>query len=307
MRKIRKAFGFYPKPLGVDVGPIRVRCVPDFDEVVAGVLECNSVDNGWIYAPLQQTHDFMSGQIRERPFSARVFGLRKTHIFEHAKATGEEHLAFHLWALSFFLGMRLSATDAGFVDATSIKPGALVDFVLLGRSLEQGIDLGEDFWIRNSGDPRNAQRFAAAVHALFLAQYPQALQFEEFINLYAAIDACYALTKALRSPKAKHGHNERIDWMCGELGVKTPIWAQVQTAGAGGTVVSALRNDALHEALFAHEPLGFAVHGVGAHENITLEMNALVCRLLVALIGGKDSSYLASPVDTRQRHGLSLC
>ena len=54
------------------------------------------------------------------------------------------------------------------------------------------------------------------------------------------------------------------------------------------------------------EPLGFAIHGYGTRENLTFEMRALVCRLLVALTGGKDSSYLGSPVNTRQRHPLRL-
>ena len=111
-------------------------------------------------------------------------------MLELAKATGDEHVVFHLWALSFFLGMRLSATEAGFLDATPVKPGKLVDFVLPGRSLERAIDLADEFWMANRGEPRNAQRFAAAVHALFLGQYPQALQFERFIYLYTAIDAC---------------------------------------------------------------------------------------------------------------------
>ena len=142
------------------------------------------------------------------------------------------------------------------------------------------------------------------MHALFLSQYPRALEFERFINLYTAIDACHALTKALRSADERHGHAERVGWMCSELGVAAPSW--VRGGSGGGSIVSALRNNALHEGMFMDEPLGFAVHGGSAGENITLEMEALVCRLLVALIGGKDSSYLTSPVDTRQRHGLWL-
>jgi hypothetical protein len=49
---------------------------------------------------------------------ARVFGLPKRHIIEHAAADSDDHLTFHLWAFSFFTGMRLIATEAGFVDAT---------------------------------------------------------------------------------------------------------------------------------------------------------------------------------------------
>lgn len=254
--------------------------------------------------PAQQTCDFVSGQVRNRPFSARVFGLRKTHMLEHAKATGDEHVGFHLWSLSFFLGMRLTATAAGFLDATPVKLGKLVDFLLPGRGLERAIELADEFWMANRAEPRNAQRFAAAVHALFLGQYPQALEFEKFVYQYTAIDACFALTKGLTGLKGPATHAERIEWMCDQLRVRTPPWAR--RVGNGGTEVSAIRNAAVHEALFAGEPLGFAVHGAGTDENITLEMEALVCRFLVALIGGTDRSYLRSAVNGRQTHGLRL-
>ena len=158
----------------------------------------------------------------------------------------------------------------------------------------------------NLGEPRNARRFAAAVHALFLGQYPQALQFEEFIYLYTSIDACYKLAESLRGPPRRLSHAARIEWMCNEFSIQTPAWARKGGSSGDGTEVSALRNEALHEALYVGEPLGFALHGTGAGENVTLELTALVCRLLVALIGGQDSSYLASPVNTRQRHGLRL-
>ena len=301
---MKREFGFYPEVWEVDSGAVGIRPLPELVKVVEEVLSSPQVDGGWIYVPPQRTRDFISGRTRERPFSARAFGLPKTHTLERAKATGDDHVVFLLWALSFFLGMRLTAAKAGFLDATPVRPGELVDFVLCGRSIERAIELADEFWMANRGEPRNAQRFAAAVHALFLGQYPRALQFEKFIHLYTAIDACYALTRAVRSAKERHGHAERIGWMCGELDVATPPWAS--TGGGGGSVVSAIRNDALHEALFMNEPLGFAVHGGGTGENITLEMEALVCRLLVALIGGKAGSYLASPVNGRQQYGLCL-
>ena len=306
MGRIEKAFGFFPRPLQVDIGAVSIRPLADFDEIVDGVRSSDRVHGGWIYAGLQQSGDLLSGQVRERPYSARVFGLGKTHLFEHGSATGEEHVAFHLWALSFFLGMRLTATEAGYLDATPVVPGRLVDFVLSGRSVERAIELADAFWLANRGEPRNARRFAAAVHALFLGQNPQALQFEEFIYLYTAIDACYKLAESLRRPAGKFSHADRIDWMCNEFGIRTPTWAKTTGTGGGGTEVSVLRNDALHEALYVGEPLGFALHGAAAGENVTLEMTALVCRLLLALIGGQDSSYFTSPVDTRQPHGLDL-
>lgn len=302
---MRKKFGFYPRPLDFDAGPVRIRSLHDLDQIVDSVVTCEQVENGWFYAPLQRVQEFVSGGVRTYPFSARVFGLSKTHSIEHEVVTGEEHLDFHVWVLSFFAGMRLTTTDAGFLDGTPLKPGSLVDFVLVDTELGRAVELAERFWCSNRGCPRNTRLLAAAIHALFLGQYRQALQFEEFIHLYTAIDACYALTVAQRRPKGSCSHAKRIEWMCDELGVVAPAWAE-SAGGKGGTVVSGLRNSALHEALFLSEPLGFAVHGVDTGENLTLEMIALVCRLLVALLGGKDDSYLQAPVNTRQRQGLRL-
>lgn len=202
--------------------------------------------------------------------------------------------------MSFLLGMRVTTEEAGFLDATPIKAGKLVDFVLLGQGLPNGVALAEDFWNRNAGTPEQCRRWAAAVHALFLAHYPPALQFEQFVYLYAALDACFAIMK----PQTRIPHAQRIEWMCGQFGMPVPAWAS--PAGTGTAEVAAIRNDAIHEALFMGAPLGFALHGVGTNQNLTLEMEALICRFLAALIGVTDTEYLTSRTDTRQRHGLRL-
>lgn len=304
--RIEKEFGFYPRRLDIDVGAVRIRTLPDFEESVNSVPSREEVHEGWIYSPVQKSYELCTGEVRERPFGARVFGLPKTHRLEHGSATDQEQVAFHLWALSFFLGLRLSWTEAGFLDASPVGPGKLVDFVLHGRSIERAIELAEAFWLASRNDPRNTRRFAAAVNALFLGQYPQSLQFEKFIYLYTAIDACYSLSKSLRNRAQDNNHASRIGWMCNEFGLQTPTWAQATNTSIGGTEVSTLRNDALHEALYAGDPLGFSLHGAASGKNVTLEMRALVCRLLVALIGGQDRYYITSNVNTRQRLGLTL-
>ena len=241
MNKTKKAFGFYPEPLRIDAGPIRIEPVPQLDEVAGRVLSGDDVENGWIYAPPQGVRELLSRQIRERPYSARVFCLPQTHTIEHASAEGDEHLDFLVWVLSFFVGMRLTTVDAGFLDATPAKPGKLVDFVLLGQSLGKAMELAERFWIENRHEPRNYRRFAAAIHALFLGQYPQALQFEKFIYLYTAIDACYRLAAEFRQPCKKKTHAKRIEWMCSEFVLETPDWAK--PSASGGVEVAAIRND----------------------------------------------------------------
>lgn len=296
-------FGYHPRPLDLTAGPVTITSLPDLDEAVAAIEADEGVDGDWIYAPVQLVKN-LGGEVRQRPYSARVFGLPKTHVLRHASPDSDDHLTFHIWTLSFFTGMRLTASEAGFVDATPIKPGKLVDFVLLGPGLPAGIELAEAFWAAHRTDPRRPRLIAAAIHALFLGQYKQALQYERFLLLYTAFDACFALAKSL-FPHAKGvTHARRVAWMCGLFGMTVPAWAD--PAAPSGPEVASLRNETVHEALYMGEPLGFALHGVGSGRNLTLEMEALVCRLLVALLGAPGADYVTSPVNTRQRHGLKL-
>jgi hypothetical protein len=302
----RIEFGYYPQPLTLASGHITIAPLPKLAESVIAVEGCREVEGDWIYAPVQEVQH-LGGGVRQRPYSARVFGLPKTHVLEHTSADGNEHLDFHVWALSFFTGMRLSSTEAGFLDATPIKPGELVDFVLVGGSLADAIALAEKFWVDHRPVPQRSRLIAAAVHALFLSQNPRHLQFERFLLLYTAFDACFALAKSLFPPENRVLHADRVPWMCSQFGMPIPAWAD--PLAPTGAEVASMRNETVHEALFMGEPLGFALHGVGTNQNLPLEMEALVCRLLAALLGGKGgkrTDYVVSPVNTRQRHGLDL-
>ena len=300
----RVDFGYYPRHLAVLSGPVRIETLPGLDETVLELEASEGVEGDWIYAPLQQVRHFPSGAILARPYSARIFGLPKTHGLSHAAADGADHLAFHLWALSFFTGMRLTATEAGFVDSTPIKTGKLVDFILIGQGLDKAIGLTETFWVSHRSNPERASLFGAVVHTLFLAHHPQHLQFERFLLLYAALDACFALAAALYAPPPRLGHARRIAWMCGLFHIPVPSWAD--PGAAGGAEAAVIRNAAVHEALFMGAPLGFALHGIGTNQNLPLEIEALICRLLVALLGAPGAAYVSSPINTRQRHGLTL-
>jgi len=245
----------------------------------------------------------MGHGFRDLPYPARVFGLPKTHVIAHTSPDGAEHIEFLLWALSFILGMRLTATEAGFVDSTPIRPGKLVDFVTADKSFEVLLGKAEAFWQSNKIRPHCAKTFGAAVHALFLAQHPRSLQFEKFIYLYTAIDACYALASTLHAPPSRLSHARRIVWMCDLFRMTSPDWG---TPTGSSTEVSRLRNATIHEALFAGEPLGFSTGTSGSNRNMPLEMEALVCRLLVSLLGGSSSDYVRTPVNTRSKHRLTL-
>ncbi len=300
---ISASFGYWPETQVVTSGQVTITPLPDIAETIAEMTAAEGIDKDWIYAPASQTRHFPSGLIKEKPFPSRIFGLPKTHALTNLGATGVEHLEFHIWGLSLFIGMRLTSTERGFVDATTVKPGKLVDFVLVS-GLGSAVGLVESFWIANLAVPQRAKLIVAAIHALFLAQRPQLLQYEHFIYLYTALDACYALAADLWPPVRRPTHAARLDWLCKLFGMPTPTWAL--PAPKGSSPIATIRNATMHEALFMGEPLGFAIHGAGTGENLPLEMENLISRLLVALLGKRGAGYVATPVDTRQRHGLDL-
>lgn len=302
MPLVRK-FGYYPESLVIDAHGIVVRPLPNFAETVDAMRDADGIEADWIYAPPEGVRDSMSGEVRLRPYAVRIFALPQTHELEHPAPDSDKHLDFHLWVLSFFTGMRLTATEAGFLDATPLKPGKLVDFVMLGN-YATSIDLAETFWTANRGVALRARLVAAAIHALFMAQNPRHLQFERFLYLYTALDACYALAASLKPPLCRLTHADRAAWLCRRFGMTVPAWAR--PVAPGSVEVATIRNATMHEALFMGEPLGFALHGVGTNQNLPLEIEALVCRLLVALLGAPTTDYVRAPITTRQQQGLRL-
>ena len=308
MPGIHIELGYYPYSCNERIQNMSLEDLPELQDRIAAVNGSNTIDKDWLYAPAQQQKDFTTGQISTLPYNARVFGLPKTHMLTHDVADSVEHLEFLVWCLGFFVGMRLTTTEAGFLDATPLKRHKLTDFILLNNTLGDAMTLSESFWQQHGRDERKIKRLIGIIHMLFLAQYPRYLEFEEFTYLYTALDACFALTKSLVDDKPPQRHTERIDWMCRHYEMSSPSWAVPSEINK--TEVSVVRNDTFHEALFFEQPLGFTIYGgdnpSSQHANVLLEMRALVCRLLVALLGKSNCDYVKSRVNTRQIYGLNL-
>lgn len=177
------------------------------------------------------------------------------------------------------------------------------------RKLPDAIQLALDYIESERGDTHALRRVTAVIHALFLAQYPQNLPFERFQYLYMALDACFKLVFVKEGQKPRCSHAERIQWMCKKFDIPVPDWAK-NTSSAPSSL-SVVRNDTFHEALFFDGPLGFSIYGgnqpAAGRSNVPLQMQALICRLLIVILGNPESSYVKTPVDTRQRYSLELC
>ncbi|WP_182341966.1 hypothetical protein [Comamonas koreensis] len=242
------------------------------------------------------------------PFSTRIFGLPHTHTINIQGSQDPDEVEFVVWCLSFFVGMRLTTTPNGFLDGTPLTPGDLTDFQLGGNE-KPAIDLALNFYAKHGEGSVAAKRLCAVIHALFLAQYNRNLPFEKFQYLYMAIDACFKIMQGQTKPKSSVGHGQRIEWMCNFYGMPIPVWAKYDAATRISDI-SDLRNPAIHEALFFGEPLGFAASGGyetwPSEINLALEMRALICRFVVAILGRTDVPYVKSPIGTSQVYALDL-
>lgn len=298
-------FGYYPRHLEIETESFSVKTLPDHKATVDSITNDKNVVKGWIY-PGRQSVYIMGHGVRSMPFNSRVFSMPKTHILHLHNSKNKDDLEFVVWCLSFFKGIRLTPTEAGFLDATTIHPEKLTDFTLSGCKEKEVIELALRYLASEIENPLAPKRVAAVIHALFLAQNPQSLAFEQFQYLYMALDGCFALVWAAvnKNSDTPPNHFKRIKWMCKVFSMPIPSWA------TGKSCISAIRNDNFHEAIFHGEPLGFAsfnhIQTDVNQENIPLQMQALVCRLLAAILGVGDCSYITSNIDSRQYHSLKL-
>jgi hypothetical protein len=201
----------------------------------------------------------------------------------------------------------MSDQEAGFLDATPIRPGVSNDIIWFGNSLMIALDIADGFFSAHSATPKIETSIRAAIHSYLLADIPTLLDYERFIHLYTTVDACFAVRGLMCSPPKKRiSHAERIAYLCDELSLPLPWWADPTSP-----YVAAQRNETLHEGLFFHEPWGFSIFGGERHDDpknqmLLLEMQHLTCRILLALLGIQDRQYLTSSISDRQRHGLML-
>ena len=277
MEKSDIPFGWYPKKLNIIDGNIRIQTLSDIELKIQNVLSYRNIENGWIH----------SG-------SNRVFNLPKTHKIHQENPCNEDNLKFLVWSLSYFLGMRLTTEIMGFLDATPTKPYELTDFIVAHNEIPAALDIADEFFHRHQSSSICSKLWIAALHTIFLAQNPRLLQFERFMYQYSAIDACFALSKNIKPFSEKNiSHSDRIHLMCERYGMETPEWGRKEIVG--------IRNNLIHECLYIEEPIGFKNYRTPSAENLNLEIQNLVCRLLAAILG--NETYSKIPVGIYQTVG----
>jgi hypothetical protein len=81
--------------------------------------------------------------------------------------------------------------------------------------------------------------------------------------------------------------------MAAKYGIQLPPWAELLTDRPDSSKLSTMRNDLVHEAIYASHPIGYSY----PEENFDIELVAFNVRLIAAVIGLKTPVLTASPSD----------
>jgi hypothetical protein len=299
-------FGFYPVRYNVSSPTFEIATLDDFDEQVKLVMDGPTVERDWIYAPPREQISLGIPGTRILPYASRVFGLPKTHRLMHSY-DDPKRSAFLIWVFGFLVGMKLSESEKGHLDAAPLRPGTSNDVVWCGDSLGRALSKADQFFDRHAHEPKIERAMRAVIHSYLLADLPTLLDFEQFLHLYTAVDAAYAAYGHINgAPSKRVFHSERIAYLCEQLRISLPWWAE-----KASPYVAERRNETIHEGLFLGEPWGFATFGDEKNRDskqrmILLELQKLMSRIVMALLDVRDETYLQSKVDDRQRHGIHL-
>ena len=281
-------FGYLPKEVTISNSLLSIVPKTDFQArlIQPEFLSNSIVEKDWIFLSRVKT-----------VHSHRNFGLNKTHDFYFDSKTLDVGTAnFLIWCLGFFYGIRLTSLDKGFVDATPIKIGKLVDFFLMQERQLGDILLFLAQKFCNYSDQKNL--LVSAINALFWSQSPLNYQFESFNFKYMASDAIFRLLEN-QSVVRSTGHAKKIITMCEKFNIKCDKQLINDFVR--------IRRDLIHEAQAGGFPMGYAVLPESEGREMTSKLRQLVCRLIIGGMGLtlKDSEYF-SGIDGRGTSGIEF-
>lgn len=277
----------------------------DIEVRVASVRTCDRISGGWLYPPLERRHRSLTSKGPPPELYARTFSLPTTHrlTLVGPPSAHDEMLPLFVTVFGLMKGLRLLPEDWLHTMRAAMEPGRLVDFRCDRSAVCEVLELTSSFWHRNHRKTRD--EFFSALHWHLLGQSYEN-PFESFMAQYMVLDACWFVheelnspKKQLRSPKKPLRHAERVVEMASTYCLDLPKWAHTNINGR--SELSGVRNELIHEAKWAGQPVGFSC--LPATESIDYELGLLNTRLLLAILGWKNK-YVRSRIQMGVEHNV---
>lgn len=292
-------FGFWLNNHTITTPEWEIKPVADFQIIVTKIKEHDRYWGGWVYPPLTPVTP-VPAQSRTAPLMPnKVFALPSTHVL----TTLEAPLAdsglhdFLISVLGLIEGLRLIRDGWTHFHRVAVETQKLSDIVCLQSEYEIVLNIAKEWWL--TAQPEHRKLMCCAIHwRLFGSTYTH--QFEQFLAQYLVLDSLFALHEKKVDIAQRVPHAKRPSLLANYYQLLVPSWATMKNKSCE---VARLRNEMIHEAKFAGEPIGFAY----PKDNLLIarELEAFNTRLIIAMLG-VDCAYVSSPTNSRQLHGLGL-
>ena len=272
-------FGWLPEKRTYVLPDLQIEPVEDYDAVIEIVLGSKDIEQDWFY-----------GRIPDEPKHADWFKLPFTHTLNiDDEQDGRHRLStFLVFILGFLKGLRLIPEPWVHVTRVPTKLHQLQDFHAYEPAVTRILNRTVEFWRSNSTTLRRAMIGALHWHALGRTyEHP----YEVFNAQYAVLDACWSIHSNLAHQSESISHARRAEVLASAYDLHLPEWA---TVSGKQSYLSRLRNDLIHEALWAEEPIGLA--HPKEYPQIHIDLYWFNSRVLLSLLG-ESSDYTRQPMN----------
>lgn len=245
-------------------------------DVVAAMQREIYVHDGWFYPPLRSVKSGVNA-----PLIPTGFALPATHQLHLSDTTADDEEANFMIALFGLLkGQRLQRPEWQHFYKAPVA-SKLNDFCATPAEISKTLDIATGFWRQHTPEVQKLA-FGALHWHLFAQLYEQ--PFERFNAQYMALDACAKLALKIGLPGySKHPtHSKRAAVLCNCLDVPKPVWV-LPLDGQTECELARCRNELVHEAMYAGQPMGFA--NPKGHHQMVRELTGLVARIFLRLLG----------------------
>ncbi|MEZ8292201.1 hypothetical protein [Vibrio sp. 10N.237.312.B06] len=263
---------------------IEIRPLWDIDRVISEFQYEANISDGWIYPPLVEARK-LKREAHTKKFDvfAEYYTLPATHsIIFHPY--DYEKSKFLILGIGFFFGVYLSPAEYYNIGKVAYAEGKLTGVIPIGKDIELALNYLAKFY-DDSSDEKRAGMFAV-IHWFLIGQshyYP----WDRFEAQYKILDGLFKLSGIARCP-----HTQRPAALAQKYSLLLPNWAELEN---GSSVLSKLRNELAHEALYAGKPIGYA----HPEQNYDVDFSSFNTKLIAATLG-IESSYLQASSQDRQ-------
>lgn len=253
----------------------RITILKDYDYKVKLFYDTARVSDGWFYGKekelkknRKEINNFKQPGLITTSFPCQI---QPTHEVK-SKIKDDDDLRFLIIGCGFLQALLLLPENFNYLYKTAYTPGKLNGLILCGDDYLNGMEIISNFYLNND-NKINLQMYA--VLQWFLQGQSFIYDWEKFEAQYKVLDGIFQISGI----KSENHPNRPIN-LAKKFNIELPDWAIIDQTKKNSRL-SSLRNDLVHEAIYANHPIGFSF----PEDNYSLEFRSFNLKLICSILG----------------------